>query len=190
MPVQRLKHTKIIGVKGFFKASADLETGEFKKLKFRLVPQGHLIDRSVYGLEETTSPTVAQETVMAAINVAAYERRIGFTMDVPGAYLNAELKEPHMVRFPPDLAREYVRLFPHYQCRLQKDGSLLMIVKMAFYGLPESSALWYKEFSQFLLALHYKKHPADKGLFIKTTNNGSLIAGSMIFLAGPQMSCS
>lgn len=176
VPVQGLKHSKIIGVKGFFKASSDLETGKFKKLKFRLVPQGHLIDRSLYGMEETTSPTVALETVMAAINVAAYERRIGFTMDVPGAYLNAELKEPHMVKFPPDLAREYVRLFPQYKSRLQKDGSLLMLVRRAFYGLPESSALWYKEFSQFLLEQGFKQHPADKGLFIKSSSKGSLIA--------------
>lgn len=176
VPVQGLKHTKIIGVKGFFKASVDLETGNFRKLKFRLVPQGHLVDRALYGMEETTSPTVSLETVMAVLNVAAYENRSGFTMDIPGAYLNAELKEPHMIKFPPDLAREYVRLFPHLQDRFQSDNSLLLIVRKAFYGLPESSALWYKDVSAFLNNLGYKQHPADQGLFIKTRDKESLIA--------------
>ena len=38
VPVDGLRHTKIIGVKGFFKEIKNTETGEFEKLKFRLVP--------------------------------------------------------------------------------------------------------------------------------------------------------
>ena len=99
VPISGLKHSKVIGVKGFFKEKLNISTGQFEKLKFRLVPQGHLVDRSLYSFDETTSPTVSLESVFATINLAAYENRRGFTMDIPGAYLNAELKEPHMVRF-------------------------------------------------------------------------------------------
>ena len=85
-------------------------------------------------------------------------------MDIPGAYLNAELKEPHMVRFGADLAEEYTNLYPKYK----HISTLLLIVKKAFYGLPESSALWYEVISKFLLDLGYVTHPCDKGLFVCT----------------------
>ena len=167
-PVTGLKHSKVIGVKGFFKEKVNISTGKFEKLKFRLVPQGHLVDRSLYSFDETTSPTVALETVFATINLAAFENRRGFTMDIPGAYLNAELKEPHMVRFGVDLSAEYVQMYPSYQRHVQEDGTMLFIVKKAFYGLPESSALWYEDISKFLLDMGYKTHPCDKGLFVYT----------------------
>ena len=165
VPVSGLKHSKVIGVKGFFKEKLDVATGRFKKLKFRLVPQDH---RSLYSFDETTSPTVSLETVFATINVAAYTNRRGFTMDIPGAYLNAQLKEPHMVRFGIDLAAEYVNLYPQYKRHLQQDGTMILLVKKAFYGLPESSALWYEDISKFLGDLGYKYHPCDKGLFVYT----------------------
>ena len=166
VPISGLKHSKVIGVKGFFKEKLNISTGQFEKLKFRLVPHGHLVDRSLYSFDETTSPTVSLESVFATINLAAYENRRGFTMDIPGAYLNAELKEPHMVRFGVDLAAEYINLYPKYKRHLQDDGTMLFVVKKAFYGLPESSALWYDDISKFLLEKGYKSHPCDKGLFV------------------------
>ena len=165
-PVVGLLHSRVIGVKGFFKAKNSAITGKFEKLKFRLVPQGHLVDRSLYRFDETTSPTVSLESVFACINLGAFENRRGFTMDIPGAYLNAELKHPHMVRFGADLTAEYTRLYPEYKKYIQENGTMLFIVKKAFYGLPESSALWYDEFAEFLNSLGYVSHPCDKGLFV------------------------
>jgi hypothetical protein len=166
-PVSGLKHSKIIGVNGFFKATHNIKTGAFEKLKFRLVPQGHLVDRAVYTYQETTSPTVAVETIFAAINIAAYENRRGFTMDIPGAYLNATLKDPHMVKFRGALADAYIALYPQYATRRQPDGSLLFLVTKAFYGLPESSARWYDDITNSFKELGYTVHPADGGLFVK-----------------------
>lgn len=168
VPVKGLKHTKIIGVNGFFKAKQNIETGAFERLKFRLVPQGHLVDRSIYNHDETTSPTVSIETVLASANVAAYENRTGFTMDIPGAYLNTDLNHPHMVRFRGLLAEEFIRLYPQYTKHLQSDGSILFLVLKAFYGLPESGACWYDDISGTLTKdLGYVCHPADRGLLIK-----------------------
>jgi hypothetical protein len=169
--VTGLRHTKLIGVNGFFKECFDTRTGDLLKLKFRLVPQGHRVDKSVYQPEEKTSPTVSLESVMAAINVAAYEDRKGFTMDIPGAYLNADLIDKHMVKFPQPLAAAYCELYPEYKDSLQPDGSLLLLIEKAFYGFVESSALWYKEISAFLTNLGYITHPADKGLFIKRVDS-------------------
>jgi hypothetical protein len=172
--VPNLRHKRLIRVKGFYKEVFNLETGDLLKLKFRLVPEGHRVDKSVYTPEEKTSPTVSLESVMAAINVAAFEGRKGFTMDIPGAYLNAKLKDPHMVKFPPSLATAYCKLYPEYRDSLQTDGSLLLLIEKAFYGFVESSALWYTEISKFLLSLGYQNHPADKGLFIKSQDRDKI----------------
>ena len=85
----------------------NISSGQFEKLKFRLVLQCHLVDRALYSFDETNSPTVS----LGSVNVAAYENRIGFPMDIPGAYLNAELKEPHMVRFGADPAEEFTNQY-------------------------------------------------------------------------------
>ena len=103
--VKGLKHDNIIGCKGFYKEVLDLRTGQLKKLKFRIVPQGHLLNRNLYEPKETTSHTVFMESIYAVINIASYENRTGFTMDIQGAYLNASLKDKHV-----DLAAEYVRI--------------------------------------------------------------------------------
>ena len=171
-PVPDLRHKRIIRVNGFYREVFDLQTSELAKLKFRLVPEGHRVDKSVYRAEEKTSPTVSMDSIFASINVATHEKRKGFTMDIPGAYLNAQLPDPHMVRFPKDLADIYISLYPEYETQRQADGSLLFLVEKAFYGLTESSHLWYEEFKSFLTDLGYVNHPADQGLFIKTTPEG------------------
>jgi hypothetical protein len=168
--ISGLKHDKIIGCKGFYKEVFDLRTGSLKKLKFRIVPHGHLLDRNLYEPQETTSPTVSMESVFACINIAAKENRKAFTMDIPGAYLNATLKDKHVVRFPCDLAAEYVELYPEYVKDLQQDGTLLMLIEKALYGLVESSALWYQEIKAFLRNLGYDVHPSDMGIFQKKHN--------------------
>lgn len=169
-----LKHHKILGCKGFFKDIFDLRTGVLKKLKFRIVPHGHLLDRNLYDPKEMTSPTVAMESIFSCINIAAKENRHGFTMDIPGAYLNAQLKDKHVVRFPRDLATAYIQLYPEYLSNLQSDGTLLMLIEKALYGLVESSALWYEEIKKFLENLDYKVHPSDLGVFQKKADNDTI----------------
>ena len=169
-----LKHNKIIGCRGFYKEVFDLRNGTLKKLKFRIVPQGHLLDRDLYEPKETTSPTVSMESIFACINIAAKENRGGFTMDIPGAYLNAWLKHKHVVKFPRDLAAAYVELYPEYVKYLQNDGTMLMLIEKALYGLVESSALWYEEIKSFLLSLGYETHASDQGIFQKKSNGDTI----------------
>ena len=115
------------------------------------------------------------DTIFATCNVAAYERMQGFTMDIPGAYLNANLKDPHMVRFQKDIAAIYVNMYPEYREYLQPDGTLLLLVQKAFYGLPESSQLWYNEIRGFLIAQGFEWNPVDPGLFMKTVGDDRII---------------
>ena len=173
--VPGLKHSKILKVRGFGREVVDPVSGCVSKLKFRLVPAGHLTDPELYGIAEKTSPTVSMDTIFATCNVAAYERMQGFTMDIPGAYLNANLKDPHMVRFQKDIAAIYVNMYPEYREYLQPDGTLLLLVQKAFYGLPESSQLWYNEIRGFLIAQGFEWNPVDPGLFMKTVGDDRII---------------
>ena len=174
-PLKNLKHSRILTVRGFGKEKLSTETGDLERLKFRLVPGGHLVDHSLYDAAEKTSPTVTMESVMTSCNIAAYEGMKGFVMDIPGAYLNAELEHPHMVRFPRDLAAMYVELYPEYESYLQDDGTMLLLVTKAFYGLPESSMRWYQVISNFLTEQGFECTAADQGLWQKTDGDEKMI---------------
>jgi hypothetical protein len=76
----------------FFKEKY-LSTGQFDKLKARLVAGGHQQDRTVYDGNDISSPTVATECVYMVAGIAAMERRKVITGDIAGAYLKGSFKE-------------------------------------------------------------------------------------------------
>ena len=65
--------------------------GTVEKVKARLVAGGDQQDKSIYTLDETSSPTVSTAAVLITMAIAAYERRHVMTMDVETAYLNARM---------------------------------------------------------------------------------------------------
>ena len=65
--------------------------GTFDKLKCRIVAGGDMQDRSEYGEEETSSPTVSLSSVYLVVSVAAREGIKVGTADVGTAYLNADI---------------------------------------------------------------------------------------------------
>ena len=175
-PLRGLKHSKILHVKGFGREVLDPITGEMVKLKFRLVPGGHMTNSDAYTASDRSSPTVSMESVFMACNAAAYEQYQGFTMDIPGAYLNAELKDPHMVRLPRDITAILCEMYPEtYAEYVQPDGTLLLLVTKAWYGLPESSKLWYDHISQFLFDRGFTNSPLEPAMFIKGEGDSRVV---------------
>ena len=62
-----------------------LSTGEFDKLKARLVAGGHMQDRSVYTQDDTEAPTASLQSVyMVASLQSAHEGRAVMTADITG----------------------------------------------------------------------------------------------------------
>jgi hypothetical protein len=59
-------------------------TGEFEKLKARLVAGGNTQDRSTYDEGDFTAPTVSLRGVYMVAAIAAREGRLIATMDVLG----------------------------------------------------------------------------------------------------------
>jgi hypothetical protein len=88
-----------------------LSTGEFEKLKARLVAGGHRQDKSIY--DDISSPTVSTTGVFMVASIAAAEGRKVTTVDITGAYLNAKMgKHRVLMRLDPLLAGILVGLYP------------------------------------------------------------------------------
>jgi hypothetical protein len=153
-----------------------LPDGSFDKLKSRLVAGGHRQDTSLY--DDVSSPTVNLTTLYTILAIAAHEGHSLTAIDIKGAYLNASLKtvEVHM-KIPAYLARLFVPVYMQLKNRdvsdfIEKDGSLIVKIKKALYGLVESARLWYDHLCATLLSIGYKVSQFDRGLFHKDTDTG------------------
>ena len=153
-----------------------LPDGSFDKLKARLVAGGHRQDTSLY--DDVSSPTVNLTTLYTVLAIAAHEGHSLTAIDIKGAYLNASLKtvEVHM-KIPAYLARLFIPVYMQLKNRdvsefLEKDGSLIVKIKKALYGLVESARLWYDHLCATLLSIGYKVSQFDRGLFHKDTDTG------------------
>jgi len=166
----RAEFARILPSHLFLKEKFDA-SGKFLSLKARLVGGGNHQDRSDY--ENITSPTVRTQSVFVSLNEAATERRNISTIDVKGAYLNANLKDVTVhIRMQKDLVKVLIDLYPHYQPFVRADGSMILRVKKALYGLIESAMLWYENLKSTLLSLGYVNLESDQGMFIRTTPLG------------------
>jgi len=162
---------KIIPSSMFLKAKHKPD-GTFDKLKSRLVAGGHRQDTTMY--DNVSSPCVNLTSVFTLLSIAAFERRHIAAVDIKGAYLNARLSSVtvHM-RIQPQLVsilkQLYLDLFKRdiseFIC---PDGSMVVHVLKALYGLVESALLWYKHLAATLNRAGYTTSQNDRGVFYKT----------------------
>ena len=138
--------------------------GTFDKLKCRIVAGGDMQDRSEYGEDETSSPTVSLSSVYLVVSVASREGRKVGTADVGTAYLNAAIKKAVHMRLDKRLAKMMAELFPD-EYKLDKDGCIYVKLEKALYGCVESAKLWYDEVCATLLGLGFERNPHDICVF-------------------------
>ena len=61
------------------------------------------------------------------------------------------------------------------------NGTMILEVARALYGLVESAWLWYQELSRTLVGLGYTVTEADRGLFVKKVyREGEIIASNIV----------
>ena len=172
---------KVIVSSLFFKEKFS-PSGEFLKLKARLVAGGHMQDRSLYEESDISSPTVALSSVFLVLGVAARERRKVWTTDVGTAYLNARMPDDghkRLMRLNPEMATVLVTLKPEYQRFLREDGSMIVRLTKALYGCVESAKLWYEELRTTLLADGFSQNPYDRCIFNKTLPSGKQLTAAV-----------
>ena len=142
-------------------------SGEFDKLKARLAACGNF--QSVYDItdKETESPTVSITTVLILLSIAAKMKLHKRAFDVSAAYLNAELDKPEYMRISKDIAAIIAENDPEKAKCLLKDGSMVVRLKKALYGLRQASKKWYDLLKSVLEEAGYKKSAIDPCLFTK-----------------------
>ena len=108
-------------------------------------------------------------------SIAAKERRRVVTADVPGAYLNAPLlKGPGSQRILMRLNRIETQFLiqkrPDYAIFTLPDGSMIVELDKALYGLVESARLWYEDVSGTLISDGFIANPYDSCVFNKNVD--------------------
>jgi hypothetical protein len=139
--------------------------GKFDKLKARLVASGDLQDRSLYAETQTSSPTVATETVFMVAAIAGRERRKVVTIDIGSAFLRGKFEddsEPIIMRLDKQMADGLCKIDPAYKAFKRPDGSLYVQLKKPLYGLIEAAKLWFDEISRTLKSLGFSQNPYDE----------------------------
>ena len=147
-----------------------LPSGEFQKVKARLVAGGDQQDKSLYN--DTSSPTAALESTMMVIAIAAAAGREIATCDITGAYLEAEMpddQEVHMI-LEPAIARVVTKLRPNAQQLLTPNGTLVVRLRRALYGCVQSSKLWYDKLCAVLRDGGLEMNAYDPCVFNKSVN--------------------
>ena len=90
-----------------------------------------MTDPKRYDPFEKTAPTVSLEIVLCQLNIAASKKLSVESFDVPGAYLNAELKPGryHKMRINKGIARLLVEADPTSKEYLCDDGTILVEIR-------------------------------------------------------------
>jgi hypothetical protein len=124
------------------------------------------------------SPTVSQASVNITIGITAFKDNDIESIDITGAFLHADTKDDkEIVQLSKDETTILIELYPKFQQYVQQNGTILMTVDKALYGMVNSARDWYDNISNTLTKNGYLKNPVDECVFSYTdkNNNQSII---------------
>ena len=142
--LKQSERKKIIYSIGLLKNKYDPD-GNFVKTKGRIVGDG---SRQAEELLDAISSQTAQTTsVFILFAIAAAMRCHVSTVDVTGAYLNAEVGndkegDRHVTRLPSYLVDVLVDMYPELEEFRCGNGTMLFHIQKALYGMKQSGRLW------------------------------------------------
>src|SRR5680860_201186 len=154
------KGTNILPVKWVYKIKTD-EEGNVTTYKSRLTPKGF---KQRYGQDyfEVYAATGMYKTMRLGLSLAAFWDHELEQLDVPTAFLNADVNEDVYMEVPDG----YRAGREHLVCKLKK----------ALYGLKQAPRMWYLLISRFITeTLGYRASVSDPCLFYKRSRTGRLM---------------
>ena len=149
-----------------------LASGDFEKLKARLVAGGNEQDRDLY--DDLSAPTVATSSVFALLSIAGHEARRITVIGISGEFLNADMTTGlavHM-RLDRNMTSIMTRLSPRYSQFVDHKGCIVVRLDKALYGCVESAALWYENLREGLSHMGYVPNAHDMCVFNKSDEYG------------------
>jgi hypothetical protein len=121
--------------------------------------------REYLSKEEVSSPTVAIESVLLTCAIDALERRDVATVDIPGAFMQADMDEVVHMKLEGQMAELLVRLDPKlYRKYLHSNNGkpvLYVELKKALYGTLKAALLFWRRLSNQLGEWGFKVNPYD-----------------------------
>ena len=142
--------------------------------KARICADGSKIDKAIYG--EYTCPTITTESLMLILAHAASLRKHIQSLDVEGAYLECELKNPVYMRINNALSNIIVNLYPDYATYID-NGVLYVKLLRALYGLPQSGQIWYNHLINIFKSEGYTVSEEDPCVCTKSIGNSYMTLG-------------
>ena len=133
-------------------------------------------------IEDHIAPTARGASHNILLAIAALEKRPLEVGDVPSAFLQAahetESGEPVLIKADRETTKLIVIAYPDLACLVRPDGTMILRVALALYGLIESAWLWYRELVRVLEGLGYQILEADRGVAVKRSFRGATEIGS------------
>jgi hypothetical protein len=143
--------------------------GQMDKLKVRLVADGSQQGRHLYDF--VSSATVSLQVVFLLFNIASYHKCMLHTIDIRGAFLNAEFSaadEPIYLKINKDVVPYWILQDPSAAPYVSTQGDLLLLLDRFLYGLKQSPLKFQIHLSNTLTSAGYKQSIHDECLFYKT----------------------
>jgi hypothetical protein len=115
--------------------------------------------------EDASAPTVSIEAVMLSAVIDAMEGRDVATVDIPGAFMQADIDEVVHVKFEGEIAEMLVKLDPKLYRKYVRDenGKSVLYVELlkALYGTLKAALLFWKLLSKKLISWGFVINPYD-----------------------------
>ena len=164
---------RIITSKMFLKNKYNA-SGQFEKIKARLVAGGHLQDRDIYS--NGGSPTAATTSVLTIAALAATEGRAVGTIDFPSAFLNCDMPEDSeevLMRLDPFVTMVMTEIDKDFIKYVNSKGTSVVKLRRALYGCVESARIWNDKLHSELSLLGFIRNPYDKCIYNRIENDGT-----------------
>ena len=121
--------------------------------------------RETTNKEDASAPTVSIEAVMLSAVIDAMEERDVATVDIPGAFMQADIDEVVHVKFEGEIAEMLVKLDPKLYRKYVRDekGKPVLYVELlkALYGTLKAALLFWKLLSKKLVQWGFVINPYD-----------------------------
>ena len=121
--------------------------------------------RETTSKEDASAPTVSIEAVMLSAVIDSMEGRDVATVDIPGAFMQADIDEVVHVKFEGEIAEMLVKLDPKLYQKYVKDenGKTVLYVELlkALYGTLKAALLFWKLLSKKLVLWGFEINPYD-----------------------------
>ena len=152
--------------------------GNLIKIKGRMVANGKT--QILQPFQNTSSPTISSPAIFSLLKISAIENRYQWTIDIFGAYLNADMDVDTYMIISKQCTDLLKNIDPTCVPFIRSDGTLLVQLQKALYGCKQSGLLWNERLTKFLLSIGFIQNPCDPCVFNLNCNGDQFSIGHIL----------